>query len=51
MLLLRRPVLRRRGLLALLLPVAELVLVLARLGFVSLLYRGRWLCLWMRPAL
>ena len=49
--LLRLPVLLWSSLLALLLPVAELVLVIARLGFVPLLHRGRGLGLGMRPAL
>ena len=51
MLLLHRPVLLWRSLLALLLPVAELILVLARLCFVPLLHRRRGSCLGMRPAL
>lgn len=43
--LLRRSILRRCGLLALLLPVAELVLVFPRLGCISFLH---W---WRRPGL
>ncbi len=50
-LLLRCAILRRRGLLALLLPVAELVLIVPGLGRVSFLHRRRRLGLRMRPAL
>jgi len=46
-LFLRRTILRWRRLLALLLPVAELVLVFTRLGCVFLLHRGHRLCLGM----
>ena len=50
-LLLRRAVLGGRGLLALLLPVAELVFIVPGLGWVSFLHRRRRLGLRMRPAL
>jgi len=50
-LLLRCAVLGRRGLLALLLPVAELILIVPGLGRVSFLHGRRRLGLRMRPAL
>ena len=49
--LLRRAVLGRGGLLALLLPVAELVLIVPGLGRITFLHRRRRLGLRMRPAL
>ena len=48
---LRRAILRRSSLLALLLPVAELVLIVPGLGCVSFLHRRCGLGLRMRPAL
>ena len=49
--LLRSAILGGRGLLALLLPVAELAFIVPRLGWVSFLHRRRWFGLGMRPAL
>src|SRR4249919_452129 len=49
--LLRRAILRRSSLLAILLPVAELVLVVPGLGWIAFLHRRRGLGLRMRPAL
>ena len=48
---LRGAILRWRGLRTLLLPVAEFILIVPRLGGASLLYRRRGLGLGMRPAL